>query len=297
MNDVDFCSTQSLEVGEQLFGSTKQVSTYFLLEFDGRWESEAFRDSAIHPSIKDWLQAALDTIPRSKVQLIRQQPRLAPDGIVFYMALVREVTPVLYAFHVEDESDLLALDLPALVAEDPVYDDHIRTEPLFLACTHGRRDKCCARRGIPVYEQLAQHGGADVWQSSHLGGHRFAANVMILPHAITYGRVTPDNAAALIDATRAGHMVLASYRGRASYPKVVQAAEYYLRQETGVTGLEAFRFAGSEHLDGDEWAVQFMAADNGVEHTVRMVEESIQVLANCGDQVPETYTQYRRISS
>jgi hypothetical protein len=297
MNDVDFCSMQSLAVGEQLFGSTKQVSVYFLLEFDGRWEAEAFQDSAIHPLVKHWLQAALDTIPRSKVQLIRQQPRLAPTGIAFYAALVREVNPVLYAFHVESESDLLALDLLALAAEDPTYDDHIRAEPLFLACTHGRRDKCCARRGIPVYEQLAQHGGANVWQSSHLGGHRFAANVITLPYAITYGRMTPETAAALIDATRAGHMVPTSYRGRASYPKVAQAAEYYLRQETGVTGLEAFHFAGSERLAGDEWAVRFVDAENGAEHTVRMFEETIQVIANCGDQVPETYTQYRLISS
>jgi hypothetical protein len=297
MNDVDFCSTHSLEVGEQLFGSTKQVSAYFLLEFDGRWEAEAFRDSAVRPPVKHWLQAALDVIPRAKVQLIRQQPRLAPAGIAFYAALVREVNPVLYAFHVESEFDLLAVDLTALIAEDPAYDDHIRAEPLFLACTHGRRDKCCARRGIPVYEQLAQHAGADVWQSSHLGGHRFAANVMVLPHAITYGRVTPDIVPALVDATRAGHMVPTSYRGRACYPKVAQAAEYYLRQETGVTGLEAFRFAGSERVSGDEWEVRFVAAESGAEHSVRMVEKSIQVLANCGDQVPETYSQYHRINS
>jgi hypothetical protein len=297
MNDAGFCSTRSLEVGEQLFGSTKQVSAYFLLEFDGRWEAEAFQDSAVHPPVKHWLQAALDLIPRTKVQLIRQQPRLAPAGIAFYAALVRETNPVLYAFHLASESDLLAVDLAALAAEDPAYDDHIRAEPLFLTCTHGRRDKCCARQGIPVYEQLAQHAGADVWQSSHLGGHRFAANVMALPHAITYGRVRPDSAAALVDATRAGQMVPAFYRGRACYPKVAQAAEYYLRQETGVTGLEAFHFTGTERLSGDEWKVRFVAADGGAEHCVRMIEESIQVIANCGDQVPETYSQYRRISS
>jgi hypothetical protein len=170
-------------------------------------------------------------------------------------------------------------------------------EPLFLTCTHGRRDKCCARWGIPVYEQLAQHAGADVWQSSHLGGHRFAANAMALPHAITYGRVRPDSAAALIDAYRAGHMVPESYRGRACYPKVAQAAEYYLRQETGVTGLEAFHFAGAERFSGDEWEVRFIPAEGGAAHSVRMIEESIQVIANCGDQVPETYSQYRRVSS
>ncbi len=297
MIDDGFCSTHSLNAGEQLFGSVKQVSAYFLLEFDGRWEAEAFQDSAIHPPVRRWLQAALEMIPRSKVQLIRQQPRLAPAGIAFYAALVRETNPVLYAFYVESESDLLALDLTALAAEDPAYADHIRAEPLFLTCTHGRRDKCCARYGLPVYEGLARYAGADVWQSSHLGGHRLAANLVALPHAITYGRVTPDSAAALIDAYRAGQMVPAFYRGRACYPKVAQAAEYYLRQETGVTGVEAFHFAGMEPVGGDQWEVRFVSAESGAEHTIRMLEESVQVIANCGDQVPETYAQYRRINS
>jgi hypothetical protein len=290
------CSIYSRDAGEQLFGSAKQVSAYFLLEFDGRWEAEAFQDSAIHPPVKHWLQAALDAIPRSTVQLIRQQPRLAPAGIAFYAALIRESGPALYAFHLDGENDLLALDLAAITAEDTAYAAFRQSEPLFLVCTHGRRDKCCARYGLPVYEQMARRAGGHVWQSSHIGGHRFAANVIALPHGIIYGRTTPDSAPVLIDAYRAGQIVPAFYRGRACYPKPAQAAEYFLRQETGITGLEAFQFTGAERTGGDQWEVQFIDTGSGAIHTLHLIEDHIQVIASCEDKEPEAFSQYRRIT-
>ncbi len=228
MNDV-LCSTLSLQAGELLFGSAKQISVWFLLEFDGRWESEAFKDSLLPAPVRAFLQQALNTIPHSQVLLIRQQPRVAPPGNTLFVALPREKKPALYEFHLTEDDDLPALDLPALLAGDKAYDAHRRTEPLFLVCTHGRRDRCCARMGLPVYEQMAQLAGAAVWQTSHIGGHRFAANVIALPQGIVFGRVRPDSAATLLDAYRAGVVLPQFYRGRVSYAKVAQAAEYHLR--------------------------------------------------------------------
>ena len=47
--------------------------------------------------------------------------------------------------------------------------------PIVLVCAHGRRDACCARLGPPLFDALAPHCPPDaLWQSSHLGGHRFA---------------------------------------------------------------------------------------------------------------------------
>jgi hypothetical protein len=295
MTDM-FCSTHSAQAGEQLFGSAKPITTYFLLEFDGRWELEAFKDSAIPAPVKGWLQTALDTIPRSQALLIRQQPRRAPEGNAFFVALVRESNPVLYEFYPGSENDLLALDLPAVVAEDTAYAAFRRTEPLFLVCTHGRRDKCCARHGLPVYERLAQHVGAAVWQSSHMGGHRFAANMICLPHGIIYGRLTPDRAESIIDAYRAGRLVSEHYRGRACYPKVAQAAEYFLRAETGITELDAFQLVGTERTDGERWAVRFRSANGSATHTLLLAEDSLQTFANCGDMEVSVFSQYRLVT-
>jgi hypothetical protein len=267
-----------------------------LLEFDGRWEPEALKDSAIPATAQNHLQNALESIPQSQVLLIRQQPRLAPEGIAFFVVIGREVNPALYAFHLDSYDDLVALDLSTIAAENAVYADHRRAAPLYVVCTHGRRDKCCARNGIPVYERLAQQVGAAIWQTSHIGGHRLSGNLIAFPHNITYGRVTPDSAAAILEADRAGQLVPAHYRGRACYSRAAQAAEYFLRMETGRTAINAFRLVETQSLDGKQWRVRFVAAEDGLTHTLHVAEESIQTFAGCGDDELGTHPQYRLLS-
>ena len=72
-----------------------------------------------------------------------------------------------------------------------------RRTPVFLVCTHGRRDACCAGRGWPVAVALTEAFPEQTWQCSHVGGDRFAANVVMLPHGLYYGRLTPDDAVAV----------------------------------------------------------------------------------------------------
>lgn len=98
-----------------------------------------------------------------------------------------------------------------------------RGGPLYLVCTHGRHDRCCATRGRPVAAALTAAYGDAVWECSHLGGDRFAANVLVLPEGHYLGRVEPGTAAAAVATLPAEH-----YRGRASLPSPVQAAQAYL---------------------------------------------------------------------
>ena len=46
--------------------------------------------------------------------------------------------------------------------------------PLLLVCTHGRRDACCAQFGRPTAMALARRYGTAVWETTHVGGDRFA---------------------------------------------------------------------------------------------------------------------------
>ena len=69
----------------------------------------------------------------------------------------------------------------------------------FLVCAHGRRDACCARLGLPLFDALnAQLLPTHLWQSSHLGGHRFAPNVVVLPVGIQLGRIPLERAAEVV---------------------------------------------------------------------------------------------------
>ena len=88
--------------------------------------------------------------------------------------------------------------------------------PLLLVCTHGIRDRCCARYGQELCRNL--HGLAPdgwVWQASHVGGDRFAGNLVVLPEgsssAASGGATRRASSAAT---SRAGSTSTATAAGR-----------------------------------------------------------------------------------
>ena len=74
-------------------------------------------------------------------------------------------------------------------------------------------------------------------QCSHLGGHRFAANLLVLPHGLCFGRLDPRTAVALVEELEAGRLPLENLRGRTTLEPEQQAAEILIRRELGLTGL------------------------------------------------------------
>lgn len=92
--------------------------------------------------------------------------------------------------------------------------------PTLAVCTHGRRDPCCARWGQPLLtaaRALTESGAWNVIETSHLGGHRFAATLLELrpgAPARMYGRLDAAEAGILLEHLDAGEVWLARYRGR-----------------------------------------------------------------------------------
>lgn len=289
------CSVNSIETDEQLFGTASTATTWLLLEYDGRWERKAYQQSDLSAPVKDWLAHQEKTLPGARVQVIRQNPRLSPDGILFYVALTRETDPLLVEFRLKRYEDLLDLDLAAIGTDADPYTAQRRTDPLFLVCTHGKRDLCCALRGLPVYVEATELAGASVWQTSHVGGHRFAANLLTFPHGIAYGRVEAAHVAEIVAATRNGDIAPEWMRGRACYPAHVQAAEHYARAALGLRGVDALRLLSAESLAPEQWRVRFERRADGAAVTLDVAAEDsdFRVFKSCGDSEPETVTQHR----
>ena len=155
--------------------------------------------------------------------------------------------------------------------------------PVFLVCTHGRRDACCARLGAPVYEALTRHVPPErVWQASHLGGHRFAPNVVVLPHGIQLGRIPLDRVGEVVEKVAAGRIPLEFYRGRTIYSPKVQAAEVAARAATGWDGFDGFALAAD---DGDR--VRFVTRSGEV--AVRVEQRAGPAApASCGAEPEPT---------
>ncbi len=75
---------------------------------------------------------------------------------------------------------------------------------LALVCTNGKRDQCCALRGRPVAAAIAAATDWDTWECSHLGGHRFAATMMLLPTGDMFGWLDPESALEVMQTVRRG---------------------------------------------------------------------------------------------
>ena len=112
-------------------------------------------------------------------------------------------------------ADALTSDTPLPISE---------SEPIILVCTHGVHDTCCALRGRPVAAALSAQWPELVWECSHVGGDRFAPNVLVLPDGFYYGNLEPDEAVRTVRQHLAGTVTPQYLRGQVRYPPPVQAA-------------------------------------------------------------------------
>jgi SAM-dependent methyltransferase len=235
------CAAASLAADEDLAGTGSTVGAVLLLEHGGPWGVSALRDAALPADVGASVQqrcAAAGVRP-----LLMRRHRARPGVPARPRVVVAAVGPSAgraVSRTLDDVREAVDLDLPALVSqlradEVPAGWDHVRR--LLLTCTHGRHDACCAERGRPVALALHTAAGEDAWEVSHIGGDRFAGNVLALPDGLYYGRVPPERAAELAQAHSEGRCVPDLLRGRTSLPFPVQAAEVALRRHLGADAL------------------------------------------------------------
>jgi hypothetical protein len=283
-----YCSDLSLQAGEPLYGSAPQAQGYLLLEYTGGWGEKALKESNIPEPVKARLNGLSAQLKGLKTLLIKTQPGQRQEvHIRLFVAALATQPPRLYAFWLTDYLDLLALDLPAVLAGDAIYDSYLHRAPLYLVCANGRRDRCCARHGLPVYNALtaetASNSEPQVWQCTHVGGHRFAANLLCLPHGLMYGRVRAEDTKAILEADRDNRIFLPNLRGRVSDQPVVQAADYFLRQQFSAYGIDDYRSLDAQELSPGEWLVRFTAQpdDKITQVQVRVLLTEERIFESC----------------
>jgi hypothetical protein len=295
--DIVFCSECSREVGERLFASAPRGDVWLLLEYGGLWNAKALPQSDLAPAVKARLQAWLDATPNSKFLFIKQRDGLV-NGPRLFMALSRETDPRLYRLDLHGGyDDLLTLDLDALAQGDPAFAAALTDEPLLAVCTNGRRDVACAKYGTPVFNALAEQAGVSVWQSTHMGGHRFAGVVAALPTGLCYGYLDADDAPYLAQAVRRGDVLLENTRGRSCYDAPVQAADYFLRGITGQLGVGAFHLRAVTPTEADHWAVRFdvLAEARTYEVNVRRALSAFTTYESSGDTERKSVPQFHLV--
>jgi hypothetical protein len=253
-----YCSELSRRSAEQTFGTASIGAVWLLLEYPHGWGRHALEDSALSPAVKEFLRATLAGIRHSRLLFVKTDRGRRDERMNLFVVRCREREPFIVRLQLKDYEDVRALDIASIARGLDLQGGELTTEPLHLVCTHGRRDKCCAKFGVPVYNALRECEGENVWQSSHVGGDRFAANVVCFPHGLFYAHADEGAARRVVSEYRAGRVVTEKFRGRACYPGFTQAAEFFARAESGLAELDALRFRSSAPEGPSAWRVRFV---------------------------------------
>lgn len=233
----DRCSDASAGRAEPLAGTASTVRSWLLLEHPGPWGRDAFVDGR---HARDGFGPELAAVCRAagvRPVLIRRIDRSDPARPRCFAIRSGPGRPRIERAELRSREDALALDLPALGRGERLgLDEH--QAPLFLVCTHGRHDACCAERGLPLARALAAALAEPTWECSHIGGDRFAGNVIAFPHGLYFGRVRPEEAERVARAYLGGRLSLEHLRGRSCDPMPVQFADHELRLHLGLEGVD-----------------------------------------------------------
>lgn len=210
-----------------LAGTAPTARRWWLIEDPGPWGSHPVRDAS-----QEWIAACgARAGEHARVVLIRQHDS--------HHNRRRSTEQRIFTFAPGDES-VWCRSIHR--GEDPCLDDlnHVPTDsrwspttehPRVIVCTNGRRDRCCAELGRSTLDELPSDIRDRVWESTHLGGHRFAPVALLVPNGSVLGRVTP---ATLVDIARNDVLDLDTLRGRSDLSAPEQLAEHSARLTWGL---------------------------------------------------------------
>ncbi|MFF4716398.1 sucrase ferredoxin [Streptomyces eurythermus] len=269
------CATVSRVLDEPVSGTAPTATTWLLLEQPGPWGSKALTSSHLDPALGRALEAAADRTG-VRIALVRRPGRHADPGPPpvrqVYAAHTVPGRVWLHGATTVEPRRLLDLDFAALGAGDHRSFGTVlggrphRGDPLALVCTNGKRDRCCALLGRPLATELVASGVRGVWEVTHLGGHRFAPTVLVLPYGYAYGRAGAHTVKEALHGVQEGRVLVEGCRGCSAWERPAQAAELAVRtaaDEYRAGVLSVVRTEGTAprwevtvaHADGRRWRV------------------------------------------
>jgi len=276
------CFESSLNANEEMYGTAPRADVWFLLEYRGHWSGSAFKDSKISKKVKSYLNKQIKPVKNSRLQVIKKQKN-SDEHLKFYIAVTKENNPRLYEFKFNNYEELLSLNIKKILKSDK----HLSDNKIYIICTNGEYDICCGKFGMPVYLDIAKGDHeAQTWEANHIGGHRFASTFVCLPHGLVYGRVREGKVAEeLIKQFEKGQVNLTSYRGRSCHLSEVQAAEYYLRKETGITEISNLSYKSSKNND-KTYNIKFVSPLDERVHKIKLRQDknAVEIIKSCGDK-------------
>ena len=278
---TDRCSLTARAAGIPLAGTAPQTPAWLVIEQRIPWAARALESERLD----DHLRSLLVGVPAT-VLLARRQGAAGPERYWYSVA----ASSGLISGYVSELVDVLSAGSPLATMAST-----LPVDPVLFVCANSKRDVCCAIESKPLLAQLSDR--ADVWQCTHIGGHRFAPTALLLPTALVYGRLTAHNAATVLDFAERGEIVTTQARGCSWLTPLEQIADIHVRHRFDVKRAHELAYEVHNvdtsrpqitvrHLDGRSWHV----------HLQR--RKSAPVVEACGrDPLSETYWSVESIAT
>jgi hypothetical protein len=274
------CSVASIARGEPVEATASQVRRWLLVEVTGPWGPDAITRSELGPHAPEvWRRAmkqrGIRVIAirrdlhhrrdRAGVRLVYvEAPRPGEREALARRIVVPELHDVVGA------TASLAGGDGVSRAWEPDGDRYV------LVCTNGRHDACCATYGRPLVRDLRDSPwAAEVWECSHIGGDRWAANLVLLPDSLYFGHQDGASARRVLAAHDEGRLELVGFRGRTTSRLIEQAAEHHVRATLQLDRLDAVR--AIERPDDDTVRITVRDPDGPAVCTLRLSREDVAV--------------------
>jgi len=245
-----FCSESARLRGDPIAGTASHGVVWVLIEYRGGWPLNGFEGLDLEPETKALVLSAAKAA-RARVVLVRRPGPRRREGQSRWAVL-----------HYDDsgayrqqwgmwgrEEDLAEIATALSTPGKPGY------PPVILVCTHSQHDQCCAVWGRPVGRALSERWPELVWECSHVGGDRFAANVVIAPDGVYYGNLDAESSVATIEEHLAGRIHAEYLRGYTDLFPAQQAAVAATIRRFGPAGRNDYRVAETSR-DGDHWRIR-----------------------------------------
>jgi hypothetical protein len=281
------CALRSQLRGDALLGTAFPAARVLLVEQPGAWGRAGLRESRFDSSVAAALEQRASA---AGIRLLAiRRPGRTPRGVRRRWALAdtRDGTTALRWGSYAYDAELLDLPLDGSAGE-------LDEAPLYLVCAHSKHDACCALRGRPVAAALEAERPGRVWECSHVGGERFAANVLVVPSGLMYGRVLPFAAPEFVAATEAGEVVGALLRGRIGLPAPAQAALAFAYEHLALRRRDALRVLSTSAVEDGEARVRLAGPHGHLEVTVRVEPVAADGLT-CANPRPNFYLAYHPV--
>lgn len=280
MSVPPFCSERARKHDVSPAGTATEAAHWLLIEDPSPWGEYAVEEADWVTDVRQTLDRWQEAVSGLRVQLIRRAftTRDTP-GQIRCMAVRAGPAPIVQRWSLDTYRDLVAIDVPAVLRAESDAD---QPAPILLTCVNGQRDACCAKWGRPVAQAAADADPDAAWQTSHLGGHRFAPTVVVLPHGTHYGWISPDDVPDLMAAHRNGRLYdLDRVRGHVHQPRPVQAACLAVREHGETTALGAVQ--GTVIGEGDNGTSVRVETDGQVYTAhVHSEERTVAFPHSCG---------------